>query len=345
MARSDCSRTGGEDSSGHTPTSTEHTASSQGVELLVCRGLPQLVVPLPSRRERCRFTLRPVGGTVSDLIDQLSAEDRGIDRVVFKTPDGVRIATSDSIGALMESDFNITINDDTYHVKTPQQQRLTADEIATLSNVRNMVSQLYEALNIEEHQLKKEREILAQMEELRIQLEPMEKIREQLETSCRRRTSALTWTALGLMGVQFGVLARLTWWEYSWDIMEPVTYFVTYGTAMAAYAYFAVTKQDYVLPDVRDRAYLLNFYKRSRRNGLDVRKYNELRDNLHCLELDLKRLRDPLQIHLPPKHLDKPVDTQFSLNSLMSLLKSGKYKLSGDESDRESPMHRKQPPV
>lgn len=29
----------------------------------------------------------------------------------------------------------------------------------------------------------------------------------------------------------------------SHQIMEPVTYFVTYGTAMAAYAYFVLTKQ------------------------------------------------------------------------------------------------------
>lgn len=58
-----------------------------------------------------------------------------------------------------------------------------------------------------------------------------------------RQTSALTWVGLGLMSVQFGILARLTWWEYSWDIMEPVTYFVTYGTAMAVYAYYVLTKQ------------------------------------------------------------------------------------------------------
>ena len=45
------------------------------------------------------------------------------------------------------------------------------------------------------------------------------------------------------MGLQFGFLARLTWWEYSWDIMEPVTYFVTYGTAMAMYAYHLLTIQ------------------------------------------------------------------------------------------------------
>lgn len=45
------------------------------------------------------------------------------------------------------------------------------------------------------------------------------------------------------MGLQFGLLARLTWWEYSWDIMEPVTYFVGYGTAIAMYAYYVITRQ------------------------------------------------------------------------------------------------------
>ena len=58
-----------------------------------------------------------------------------------------------------------------------------------------------------------------------------------------KRTNVMVWMGLGYMAVQFGVLARLTWWEYSWDIMEPVTYFVTYGTAMAAYAYFALTRE------------------------------------------------------------------------------------------------------
>lgn len=45
------------------------------------------------------------------------------------------------------------------------------------------------------------------------------------------------------MGLQFGLLARLTWWEYSWDIVEPITYFVTYGTALIMYGYFVLTKQ------------------------------------------------------------------------------------------------------
>lgn len=53
----------------------------------------------------------------------------------------------------------------------------------------------------------------------------------------------MLWGGLAYMATQFGILARLTWWEYSWDIMEPVTYFITYGSAMAMYAYFVITRQ------------------------------------------------------------------------------------------------------
>lgn len=48
-------------------------------------GLPELVVELPSRRERCSFRLRPVSHVVGDLVHMLKQEDRGIDRVTVRT--------------------------------------------------------------------------------------------------------------------------------------------------------------------------------------------------------------------------------------------------------------------
>lgn len=44
-------------------------------------------------------------------------------------------------------------------------------------------------------------------------------LKEEITVTADKKTSYLTWVGLGLMSVQFGVLARLTWWEYSWDIM------------------------------------------------------------------------------------------------------------------------------
>lgn len=58
------------------------------------RGLPQVTVPLPSRKERCRFTLRPISNTVGDFLTMIQEEDRGIDRVAVKTV-GECVAVSD----------------------------------------------------------------------------------------------------------------------------------------------------------------------------------------------------------------------------------------------------------
>lgn len=68
-------------------------------------------------------------------------------------------------------------------------------------------------------------------------------VKDELSRKAERRTTWLMWAGMAYMATQFGILARLTWWEYSWDIMEPVTYFITYGTAMAMYAYYVLTRQ------------------------------------------------------------------------------------------------------
>lgn len=61
-----------------------------------------------------------------------------------------------------------------------------------------------------------------------------------------------------------------------------------------------VPLQEYVLPDVRDREFLMHFHKKARKVGLDVAEYNRLKDSVAQLERDLQRLRDPLRVHHPP---------------------------------------------
>lgn len=78
---------------------------------------------------------------------------------------------------------------------------------------------MYGALNVDEHQLRTEREMTMELERLKGLLFPLEEKREQLNELSLKRTNTMTWVGLGLMSVQFGILARLTWWEYSWDIM------------------------------------------------------------------------------------------------------------------------------
>lgn len=50
------------------------------------------------------------------------------------------------------------------------------EEVTQLSDVRNLVNQLYEALNVREHQIRKERELRAQLEKINTELQPLEDV-------------------------------------------------------------------------------------------------------------------------------------------------------------------------
>uniref|UniRef100_A0A8C4E5V7 Calcium uniporter protein n=1 Tax=Dicentrarchus labrax TaxID=13489 RepID=A0A8C4E5V7_DICLA len=278
--------------------------SSAAPEVVYQNGLPVISVSLPSRRERCQFTLKPLSDCVGVFLQQLQAEDRGIDRVAIYSMDGARVASSTGIDILLLDDFKLVINDTTHLVRPPRRELLPHEEGERLNDVKFLVQQLYTTLRIEEHQLGKERELIGRLEDLNSQLRPLEKVRDELSKKAERRTTWVLWGGMAYMATQFGILARLTWWEYSWDIMEPVTYFITYGTAMAMYAYFVLTRQEYVYPDARDRQYLLFFHKGVKRTRFDIEKYNKLKDDIAEVELDLKRLRDPLQLQLPVQQLD-----------------------------------------
>ncbi|XP_067122239.1 calcium uniporter protein, mitochondrial [Centruroides vittatus] len=275
------------------------------VTVIYQRGLPVITVPLPSRREKCCFTLRPISSTVGDFLRDIQSEDRGIDRIGIHTTDGIRIASSTSIESLMQNDFHLIVNDIVYYVSPPEAGKLTSEEMQTLWDVKSQVARLYEVLHVDQFQLERERKLLCELELLKQELEPLEAQKEGLMSEAKKRTTILSWLGLGLMGVQFGILARLTWWEYSWDIMEPVTYFITYGTTMAMYAYFVLTRQEYYLPDVCDRQSLKLFHKTAGKTKLNVQKYNELKNEIALIEDDLKRLRDPMHLHLPIKEPTK----------------------------------------
>uniref|UniRef100_A0A3Q3L3D6 Calcium uniporter protein n=1 Tax=Labrus bergylta TaxID=56723 RepID=A0A3Q3L3D6_9LABR len=273
------------------------------VTVVYQNGLPVISVSLPSRRERCQFTLKPLSDSVGVFLQQLQAEDRGIDRVAIYSTNGARVASSTGIDILLLEDFKLVINDTTHLVQPPRREMLPHEEAERLNDVKFLVQQLYTTLRIDEHQLAKERELIARLEDLNTELEPLEKVKKELSRRAERRTATLLWTGMAFMATQFGVLARLTWWEYSWDIMEPVTYFITYGSAMTMFAYYVLTRQEYVYPDVHDRQYLLFLHKWMRRTRFDVEKYNSLKDEIAEVELALKRLRDPLLLHLPVKRL------------------------------------------
>ncbi|CAH8493335.1 unnamed protein product [Dicrocoelium dendriticum] len=296
--------------------STITTENSGPVSVVFHNGLPNLYVPLPSRKETCVFILKPLQHTLGDLASFIKSEDHGVDHVAFLNKDGVRIAKSNSVADLLSSEFQLVINNEKYSVCPPSRENSSCTAAADeLADVKRLVTHLASTLHADEFHLQQQRNLERRIEDVCSQLEPFEQQKAQISEDCAKRTRRLTWLGLGAMGLQFGLLARLTWWEYSWDIMEPVTYFVGYGTSMAIYAYYVVTRQNYEFPQVFDREYLKRFYKLADRHSFDVHRYNELREQLADLKSELRRLRDPLLCNLPlqqvgyliPEHVEDSV--------------------------------------
>ncbi|KAI6238336.1 Calcium uniporter protein [Aphelenchoides fujianensis] len=302
------------------PKSSEPSASSMRTEVVkapielrvqVENGLPILEIPLPSRDEFCRFVLRPISDTVGSLCDYLREEDKGVEISAVYCCDGTRISRSVSIEHLMLiPHFRLRINDQYFEVSTPQANALEArkllestDRLKDLDDLRAKIATLYTVFNVDDFKLERERRLLQRLEKVEKQLGPMEKIRKTIEEECERYSTNVLWAGFVAMGLQTGIFARLTWWEYSWDIVEPCTYFATFSTVFATFGYYIFTKQSFEYPSAEGRIFSNQFHKRAKKSDFNVQVYNQLKRLQIELRRDLERIRDPLFQHLPASRL------------------------------------------
>ncbi|VDN02011.1 unnamed protein product [Thelazia callipaeda] len=295
-------------------------------------GLPVFEVPLPSRNETCQFILKPVGDTVTRFCDYIKCEDKGIELVNIYSSNGSRIAGSTSVGDLLiRGNFRLRINDMFYIVEVPslngdkifhrcfaivnmQESDTGYDKMQKFDDIKCAVAYLHSVMNVEEYKALRERILLEKYETVQAELKPLLEAKARIDTLCKKRAQRVLWITFGAMGFQAGFFGRLTWWEYSWDIMEPVTYFTTYASLIASFAYYIYTNQvsffkalvqflSYDYNEHKRRAISLHFHKKATKNNFDISRFNELQNAANSIKLDLKRLRDPLYQGLPTTNL------------------------------------------
>lgn len=58
----------------------------------------------------------------------------------------------------------------------------------------------------------------------------------------------------------------------------------------------ATQQQEYNLPEVKDRQFLIAVHKKAKKLGFDINRYNQLRDEAYTIESNIRRLRDPIKM-------------------------------------------------
>ncbi|KAL8215132.1 hypothetical protein R6Q57_004581 [Mikania cordata] len=126
----------------------------------------------------------------------------------------------------------------------------------------------------------------------REELKNLQAKQEEIDRLAHKQVRRILYTGLGFSLAQIGLFFRLTFWEFSWDVMEPIAFFATTSGIIVGYAYFLITSRDPTYQDFMKRLFLSRRKKLMKKNNFDAERFMELQ----------KKCKSPLDAHPSAKH-------------------------------------------
>lgn len=120
----------------------------------------------------------------------------------------------------------------------------------------------------------------------REELKRLQEKKVEIDMLARKQVRRILWTGLGFSVLQVGLFFRLTFWEFSWDVMEPIAFFTTTTGIVVGYAYFLITSRDPTYQDLMKRLFFSRQRKLFMKHNFDVDRFTELQ----------KRCKSPLDV-------------------------------------------------
>ncbi|CAL1411921.1 unnamed protein product [Linum trigynum] len=111
---------------------------------------------------------------------------------------------------------------------------------------------------------------------MRDELKNLREKKEEIDVLAHRQVRRILWGGLGLAVVQVGLFFRLTFWEFSWDVMEPIAFFTTTTGIVIGYAYFLFTARDPTYQDLMKSLFLSRQRKLFKKHNFNVERLKEL---------------------------------------------------------------------
>ncbi|KAL2317340.1 hypothetical protein Fmac_031216 [Flemingia macrophylla] len=118
--------------------------------------------------------------------------------------------------------------------------------------------------------------LISENDPAREELKKLVEKKEEIDLLAHKQVRRILWSGLGFGVFTVGLFFRLTFWEFSWDVMEPVTYFTTSIGLVIGYAYFLFTSRDPTYQDFMKRLFLSRQRKLHKRYSFDVQRFKEL---------------------------------------------------------------------
>lgn len=109
------------------------------------------------------------------------------------------------------------------------------------------------------------------------ELERLEKEKVEIDQKAESRARTELRLGLGFFGLQTAGLMRLTFWELSWDVMEPVCFFLTSIYFMAGYLFFLNTSTNPSFESFFNTRFSARRSRLMKKRNFDIKRFRELR--------------------------------------------------------------------
>ncbi|XP_044492663.1 calcium uniporter protein 2, mitochondrial-like [Mangifera indica] len=115
----------------------------------------------------------------------------------------------------------------------------------------------------------------------RKEFEELERQKTEIDKKADSQVRRELWCGLGCLVVQTTALMRLTFWELTWDVMEPICFYVTSIYFLGGYAFFLRTSKEPSFVGFYRSRFTAKQKKLFKLHNFDVERYNELRNVFH----------------------------------------------------------------
>lgn len=107
------------------------------------------------------------------------------------------------------------------------------------------------------------------------------------------RTKAFTLCAMGasIGFAQFGLIAFGTFEYFSWDIMEPICYLMTFSNFTFGYLFYLGMKRELEMTNIYEILTRRFLEKACRRRGIDLGKHEEMQNEIKQMTASIRKMQ------------------------------------------------------
>ncbi|KAJ8522095.1 hypothetical protein ONZ45_g1329 [Pleurotus djamor] len=124
------------------------------------------------------------------------------------------------------------------------------------------------------------------------QLGELETLKKAYDNEARRGARRMALGGFGMLVAYWGIVARLTFWDFGWDIMEPITYLSGLSTVICGYLWFLYQGREVSYSSVLDQSISSRRQALYKARGLDIERYFDLVSGARSIRREIGKIAE-----------------------------------------------------